>query len=66
MSDGNKRRILGRPPEVPNCIRTGQSSTFAMGHKEILDQLSQHSEDMQQYDQELLRDYNSEENIERY
>ena len=66
MSDGNKRRILGRPPEVPNCIRTGQTSTFSMGQSEILDLLNQHTEDMAAYDRQLAAEYNSEENIERY
>jgi len=61
-----KRRILGRPPEIPNCVRTGQTSTFSMGEAEILDLLNQHTEDMAAYDRALLDNFNSEENIERY
>ena len=62
----DKRRILGRPPEIPNCIKTGQSSTFSMSEQEILDLLAGHDEDMVAYDRALLDNFNSEENIERY
>ena len=62
----DKRRILGRPPEIPNCIKTGQTSTFSMSEQEILDLLAGHDQDMQIYDRQLAADYNSEENIERY
>ena len=62
----DKRRILGRPPEIPNCIKTGQSSTFSMSEQEILDLLAGHDEDMAAYDRALLDNFNSEENIERY